>query len=544
MPERRPPAHAAYRPPRRSRALPVAFLVVALLCVGLAFAGESRTTPTPPQIHAQVVDSPTRTTWGPTRDEVALAVAYVDQMSLPEQAGQVIVASYRGTGAPTAEVRRLHLGGVIAGTANIGSLRQIREVNRQLAAEYARRGYPGFLSVDQEGGTVARVTRYATRWPSFMAAGAADDTDLTRKVAAASGGELAGLGFTVDLAPDADVTAGDRDPAIGTRSAGGSPALVARHVVAFARGLADAGIVPVLKHFPGHGSVSTDSHRGLPVQRKTQEALLTSDLVPFQDAIGDGIPAVMTGHIAVLSEDPGVPASLSAKVTTGLLRDQLGFGGLVVTDALDMTAVTARYPDAQAVVQALASGADVVLMPRDPRRARDSIVRAVRSGDLSRNRLSQAAARMLATLIHTKAQGSRPTAPGSGAALSLRLSRAALTSVSGPCSGRLVRKHVRVYGPDALRRAFKRDGHRVGLRFGKGPKVYLVPYGARAPRKADVVVALDRPGVLGRTRARVRLATYGDTDASIRALVDVLVGHARAPGRLPVAVPGVPRRGC
>lgn len=518
--------------------------MVALLCVGLAFAGESRNTPRPPQIRAQIADSPTSTTWGPTRDEVALAAAYVDQMTLPEQAGQVIVASYRGTAAPTAQVRRLHLGGVIADSANIATIRQIRAVNRALGAEYQQRGYPGFLAVDQEGGTVARVKGYATRWPSFMAAGAADDPALTRDVATASGGELVGLGFTVDLAPDADVTVGSQDPAIGTRSAGGSPALVARHVMAFARGLEDAGIVPVIKHFPGHGSVATDSHRGLPVQRKTPEALLTSDLVPFRDAIDDGVPAVMTGHIAVRADDPGVPASLSAKVTTGLLRDQLGFGGLVVTDALDMAAVTGHYSESTAVVKALTAGADVVLMPRDPRHARDSIVHAVRTGDLSRTRLTQAATRMLATLIHAEAQRSKPTTPGSGADVSLRLSRAALTSVAGPCHGRLVRIHVRVYGPGGLRRAFKHDGRRVGLGFGKGPKVYLVPYGARAPKKADVVVALDRPSVLGATQARVRLATYGDTDASIRALVDVLVGHAEAPGRLPVAVPGVSRRGC
>lgn len=519
------------------------FLVVALLCLALALSAGPRAT-APPQVRAKVVASPASASWGPTRDEVALAAAYVDRMSLRQQAGQVIVAKYRGTGAPVRALRTLHLGGVIANTGNIASAKQIKAVNARLAREFARRSYPGFVAVDQEGGLVARVRGTATRWPTFMATGAADRPGLTEEVAGANGRELANLGFTVDLAPVADVTTGSGDPTIGTRSVGGRPALAARHVVAYAAGLQSAGILPVVKHFPGHGSVGTDSHRALPVQNRSRATLLASDLVPFREAVEHGVPAVMTGHIALRSENPSVPASLSSALTTGLLRDQLGFGGLVVTDALDMGAVTRHHSPGAASVRALRAGADVLLMPADARRARDGIVHAVRAGDLPRTRLVQAASRMIATLLHARAGGVETAAPGAGTKLSLQLSRAAMTSVSGPCSGRLVGKAVRLHGPVSLRDALKRDLRGSGLRYGKGTVVALVPAGARAPRKAGVVVALDRPGVLAGTRATVRLATFGDGPGSIRALADVLLGRDRAPGRLPVTVPGLSRQGC
>ena len=537
------PLCAGWHVPDRRRLLPVFFVVVAVLCLALALTAGPRTT-TPPQVRAKVVSSPASASWGPTRDEVALAAAYVDRMSLKQQAGQVIVAKYRGTGAPLRALRTLHLGGVIANSGNIASVKQIRAVNARLAREFARRSYPGFVAVDQEGGLVARVRGTATRWPTFMATGAADRPGLTEEVARANGRELANLGFTVDLAPVADVTTGSGDPTIGTRSAGGRPALVARHVVAYAAGLQSAGILPVVKHFPGHGSVGTDSHRALPVQNRSRATLVASDLVPFREAVEHGAPAMMTGHIALRSENASVPASLSSALTTGLLRDQLGFGGLVVTDALDMGAVTLRHSPGDASVRALRAGADVLLMPADARRARDGIVHAVRAGDLPRARLVQAAARMIASLLHARSNGVETAPPGAGTKLSLQLSRSAVTSVSGPCSGRLVGKAVRLRGPVLLRKALKRDLRGSGLRYGRGTIVVLVPAGARAPRKAGVVVALDRPGLLARTRARVRLATFGDGPGSVRALADVLLGRDQAPGRLPVTAPGLRRQGC
>ena len=195
-------------------------------------------------------------------------------------------------------------------------------------------------------------------------------------------------------------------------------------------------------------------------------------------------------------------------------------------------------------MRALRAGADVLLMPADARRARDGIVHAVRAGDLPRARLVQAASRMIATLLHARADGVDTAPPGAGTKLSLQLSRAAMTSVSGPCSGPLVGKAVRLHGPASLRKALQRDLRGSGLRYGRGTVVVLLPAGARAPSKAGVVVALDRPGVLAGTTSRVRLATFGDGPGSVRALADVLLGRDRAPGRLPVTVPGLRRQGC
>jgi beta-N-acetylhexosaminidase len=413
------------------------------------------------------------------------------------------------------------------------------------------------VAVDQEGGIVERVTT-GTRFPAFMTAGAAADTRLTRTASKASGAELAGLGFTTDYAPVADVTIGSGDAAIGSRSAGASPAQVAEHVVAAAEGYRSAGVVPTLKHFPGHGALTADSHLTLPTQDRSVAELERTDYVPFRAGVEAGLPSVMVGHINVPAVDRGVPASLSRAVITGQLRDRLGFEGLVVTDALDMQAVAQRFASGRAAVRALAAGADVVLMPPSPRAARDGIVRAVRSGRLSSERLVQAATRQVALLLHQRARDASPRAPGAGRGVSARWSAAAVTSVAGPCRGRLVNRRVLARGAtsDVLR--FRAAAVAAGLRVvSKLPKknrknkpareqittVRLVGTGG-GPATGDVVVALDRPYVLGAGRAPVRLATYGSTPGAMSALVDVLVGRAPAPGRLPVPVTGAPRAGC
>ncbi|WP_445257860.1 glycoside hydrolase family 3 protein [Nocardioides aurantiacus] len=530
----------------------------------------------------------------------------VRRMTLRQQAGQVIVASWAGTASPAPLVRRLHLGGVIAFSDNVESTDQIRRVNRDVRRVVARRGWPAFVGVDQEGGLVDRVGAPSTGFPAFMAAGAADDPALTRKAARASAAEMRGLGFDVVFAPVADVTVGDGDAAIGSRSAGGDPQQVARHVVAATEGIEAAGVLPVVKHFPGHGSLGADSHAELPVQRRPLRALERRDLVPFEAALAAGkdgpvgAPAVLTGHIAVRAVDRGVPASISRKVTTGLLRRDLGFRGLVVTDALDMQGVQRLAPGPRAAVRALRAGADVLLMPPDPQAARDAIVRAVRQDDLPRARLREAAARMVDTM-HGLGRGSA-AAPGSGGRVADTLARRAVTSLAGPCEGRLLGDRVRVVGAaddvaafDALVEArgvtVARDytkrvraGSRlvvVGTRTkvtkerkrvkGKvkvvkvrtqvpvrerrpvfkqvlvvadAPTVALVGSGGGTPGAADVTVALDRPGVLGRVSSRVELAAYSDQPASLRAVVDVLLGDRSAPGRLPLEVPGAERRGC
>lgn len=535
--------------------------------------------------------------WGPDRTELDRAAQIVARLRLPELAGQVIVAEWRGTRAPVAMVRDLHLGGVIAFDSNVVSATQIKGVNTALTRQ-VRRAWPLFLGVDQEGGVVERMRSAATRFPTFMSAGAADDTALTRQAYAASGKELRGLGFTVDFAPDADVTSGPGDPTIGSRSASSRPVTVAEQVVAAATGFAESGVLPVLKHFPGHGSVPADSHLTLPVQTKSRDELDTSDLVPFRSAVEAGLPAVMIGHLDVRAIDPRVPSSLSRKVVTDLLRDELGFDGLVVTDSLAMAAVTRGRDPGRTAVQALRAGSDVLLMPPSPAAARTALVRAVQGGTLSRRRLEQSAARQIALLAHLAGGEGAPV--GSARAASRRLSAAAVTVTDGACSGRLVGESVYAYGDPAAVGAFAAAADRAGLgvllrrsppsrlatakpepqrRPQEGKRRFKLrkqawrKAGARRERRLDawtaredarvapgtpvgfsgfhdapvdgtVAVATDSPWVLGRVSAPTRVATYGDTPGAMDVLVEVLLGKARAPGRLPVRVDGVSRPGC
>ncbi|WP_268743660.1 glycoside hydrolase family 3 N-terminal domain-containing protein [Arthrobacter nitrophenolicus] len=202
------------------------------------------------------------------------------------------------------------------------------------------------IGVDQEGGLVARLGPPLTEWPAPMSYGAAGSEGLTREAGQGLAGELAGLGFNVDFAPDTDVTMGPTDPTIGARSMSADPAAAAVHGTAFSQGMLAAGVLPAVKHFPGHGSVTADSHLSLPVQPAGLEELRARDWKPFQAAIAAGTPMVMTGHIAVPALEPGVPASLSAP-TYAALRG-LGFEGVAVTDALNMGAVTKQYPGGKA----------------------------------------------------------------------------------------------------------------------------------------------------------------------------------------------------
>ena len=476
-------------------------------------------------------------------------------MSLQERAGHVIVGTYGGTEPPLDLVRELGLAGVILMVDNVpsgsDSLAALADTTQRLHAALDR-PYPLIVSVDQEGGPVARVGPPATQFPPGMAHGAADDADLSRAVAAAQGRELAALGFTMNFAPVADVTAGPSDPTIGVRAPGDRAPLVGRVATAQAAGLLQAGVVPVVKHFPGHGSVPADSHVELPVQDASLDQLTERDLAPFAAAVQDGVPAVMVAHLDVRDVDPGVPSSLSAPVVRGILRDSLGFRGVVVTDSLSMAAITERYTAAESAVAALRAGADLLLMPPDARTARDGIVAAVRAGQLSEQRLNLAVRRVVALQLHQAELLERAGTPevaevGSAAATkaSRRLSASAVTLVSGRCRGPLVGPSVQVAGGTATDRAlFDAAARRAGLQTGAGDVVVLVS-SAGSAGSGDVVVALDTPYGLGRSGASsALLALFGRTPQAFDALAAVLTGQRQASGALPVRVDGVTPPSC
>ncbi|HEX6579170.1 MAG TPA: glycoside hydrolase family 3 protein [Jiangellaceae bacterium] len=534
-------------PVQRRIVLVVVALAAAVGCSAGEVLGDAPSASPSPDAAAMPAVSPTPVQplpWGPTPDEYAAAAQLVADMSVSQQAGQVIVARYATVDQAADLVVDLHLGGVIVFGDNVASTDQVRDDIAALQAA-AGRPYPLVVGVDQEGGNVARIGAPATAFPSLMTMGAAKDPALAERVARASGEELRALGFTMVYAPVADVTTGRDDPTIGSRSASSDPAIAAGVTSGAVRGYAESGIVATVKHFPGHGSVPADSHVELPVQGATLDELRRRDLVPFRTAIGAGVPAVMVGHIDVTAVDPGAPSSLSAPVVR-LLRDELGFDGLVVTDALDMAAVTGGFGTGEATVRSLAAGVDLVLMPPDVRAAHAAIVEAVADGTLPAARLAEAATRGVALLLHQAAGVGPPPADvvGSHGVLSYEASLAGLTVVSGACTGAMVGPSIQITGGTRADRTMLAEAaEAAGLEIGSGEVVRLLA--GTSPGSGDVVVALDAPYGLGEsTAASGRIALYGRTPGAFRALVAVLTGAASGGGTLPVEVPGADRRGC
>ncbi|TDC46345.1 beta-N-acetylhexosaminidase [Jiangella ureilytica] len=465
-------------------------------------------------------------------------------MPVERQAGQVIVARYSGLEPPLAQIAELGLGGVILMGDNVESPEQVQEATAAIQ-EADDREFPVIIGIDQEGGTVARIKEPATEFPAYMTLGASRDTAMAAEVAQASGEELRAMGLTMVFAPDADVTTGPDDPTIGTRSASSDPQVVAETVRASLQGYAASGIVAVAKHFPGHGSVPADSHEELPVQTAGLDELRARDLVPFRAAVEAGAEAVMVAHIEVDAVESGLPASLSPKVI-GLLRDELGFEGAVITDAQDMAAISEGYGSGAAAVRALAAGVDIVLMPADVESAHTAIVDAVASGELPADRLAEAATRGVALMLHAASgPAADPAAVGSHEDLSYAESLGGVTVVAGACEGPLVDGAIRVVGgEEADRVRFDEAAGAAGLTTDANAPTTVRLLGGTDPGSGDVVVALDRPYALGRSDAPVKIALYGRTPGAFRALAEVLAGTSAATGTLPVTVDGVDQQGC
>lgn len=493
--------------------------------------------------------------WGPDQRDADAAATAVAAMSLEQKAGQVLLPFFPGLDAEAhaRTIERLHLAGSIvmgdnvptAPDGQVDTAAMHAATGRlQRAARADGRGWPGLIGVDQEGGAVARLRAPLTEWPAPMSYGAADSEPLASDAGRAISAELAGLGFNVDFAPTADVTVGPADPTIGARSISGSPDIAAEVGTAFSKGMLDAGMLPAAKHFPGHGSVTANSHEGMPVQGASLDQLRAKDLKPFQAAIDAGLPMVMTGHIAVPALQPGVPASVSPASYAELRR--MGFKGVAVTDAMNMGAITQQFPNDSAAPLALAAGADLVLMPASVETAHAAIVAAVRNGSLPAARLDEAA-RRVATMQLWRGRSHPPqgTPPGSGSALSEKVSQEAITVLAGPCHGPMVPASVRVSGGSEQDRArFAAAARQAGIGIGDGPLVTLIGYGG-APATADVAVSLDAPWPLEKSAAPAKIALFGRSQEAFDALLEVLAGKATAPGKLPVAVgPHGPGSGC
>lgn len=540
----------------------VARVATAGLLVALALAGCS--SPQGPSVTATPSGRASPTPTGPAvpggaDDPAARAAALVKELDDAELVGQVLMPSVSMSDPGAADiVRSYKLGGVILmgdvqDTGAGGSAGQVRAYTDRLR-EAAGDRVRFLVGTDQEYGWVTRIKSGVVQLPSAMAFGAARKPDLTEAAWRGAGAELAAAGIDIDFAPDADVIGSAGNFIIGSRSYGSDPAGVSGQVAAAVRGLQSAGVAASVKHFPGHGHTTVDSHTGLPVLRQSMSQLTANDLPPFQAGIDAGVWMVMAGHLDVRAVDPGVPATFSRKVLVDLLRQRMRFQGVVVSDALNMSPAR-KYPPGEAAVRSLMAGVDLLLMPPDLTAARAGLLNALNKNRLPRARLVEAATRVLTLKLRLDAtQRPEVSTVGNAAnrAAAFAAAVGAVTVLRGPCSGPLVRGSIRVTASAGRTRqvtwltdALRRNG--VTVVSTGGQRVHLVGYGDGSDdlvSGAAATVAMDTPYVLRSASSPVRVATYSSTQVAMEALAAVIAGKAAAPGRSPVAVTGLPRSAC
>ncbi|MEC3893125.1 glycoside hydrolase family 3 protein [Nocardiopsis sp. LDBS1602] len=370
------------------------------VCAGLALMISACTT-TPEEVGSSPEDNEQNPGASAEPFEPVLAPRLLAEMDLDDKIGQLLVLSAQGTTAEeNASLIETHRpGGLIYFDANLDDAEQIARMSagvQEIAAEQGQ-GVPLFLGIDQEQGRVVRMP-VGTLFPDAMAVGATGDTELAALRAATTANELTAVGINLNYAPDADVNTDPNNPVIGIRSFGSDPDAVAEMVLAEADAYAENGVVPVAKHFPGHGDTDVDSHSGLPVIDLPRDRWEAEHLPPFRAAVEAGIDSIMTAHVLMpgleSDEDPD-PATLSPTLIDGILRDELGYDGVVTTDALNMDGVRQRHSDGEVAVRVIEAGVDQLLMPPNPEEAVAAIHEAVESGRIDEERIDRSVLRVL-----------------------------------------------------------------------------------------------------------------------------------------------------
>ncbi|MBD7918812.1 hypothetical protein H9657_11065 [Cellulomonas sp. Sa3CUA2] len=386
------PRHAR-RSPHAARARGVALAGLAVVCLGagaltsVAVDGAQDETVARPAVRA---GAPTPT---PTPTPTPACVP----APLEQRAAATLVVGLpdvRTATEPLArEVVALGVGGVFLSESNVVTAQQVAGLSEGLRAAAGR---PLLVSTDEESGRVALMRDVVGAGPSPRRMAERDTPEAVRQRAAATGAALASVGVDLDLAPVLDLDGGPAGGVIGDRSFSADPATAAGYGLAYARGLTDAGVLPTMKHFPGHGRSTVDSHATSSLVTAGLDELVATDLLPFQSAIDAGAPVIMLNHVQYAALDPDRPASLSPRAYA-LLRD-MGFEGVAITDSVGMGAVNLRWDFPAAAVEAVAAGADAVLTTDGHQavRMRDALVEAVRTGRLPEQRLTEAAARVTA----------------------------------------------------------------------------------------------------------------------------------------------------
>ncbi len=307
-------------------------------------------------------------------------------MTDPADLGPLFMLGFLGTSidAEFAELSATYRpGGVIVFSRNLTDANQIVALTNDLQRRAA--AAPLLIAIDQEGGRVSRLPNEFTIFPPCATVGRCGSADLAYQAAAATAKELRAVGINMNMAPVLDVHSNPANPIIGDRAFGTNPATVSALGLATIKGLQEHGVVACGKHFPGHGDTATDSHKELPRVEAPRERLERIELPPFRDAVAQGVASLMTAHVLYPALDPALPATLSPTILTGLLRERMGFDGVVFTDDLEMHAIIDHYGVGDAAVRAFLAGADILLVCKDYGRsvaAMEAIRSAVADGTI------------------------------------------------------------------------------------------------------------------------------------------------------------------
>lgn len=547
-----------------------ALTATVLVLAGCSGQGQpSSPTPAEPSTAEETASSSS----GVSEEDRQKARDIVQKMSADQLVGATIMGTYDGADPAVAGqmVKKNSLAGVIVMGYNLpdgAGPEDVKDYTGALREAAGERAWPVQLSVDQEGGPVARLKPAAYSFPPLMAFGAAGDFELTEDAMEAQGAQLADLGFTINWAPVADVTVGQKDPAVNVRAAGGSQETVVGAVEPAVKGYLAAGIGSSAKHFPGHGQLTVDSHVDLPESKKTLEEYSDTEWEPFEAAIEAGVPSVLVGHMRVAGAGDK-PASLNPEVYEAL-RDELGFSGVAVTDGLNMGAITKGVPAGQETVEALKAGADLALMPPDLDAAVQAVKKAVDSDDLSEKDMRAKAERVVAmSLWQERAADEAGSGEGAGGGAGdggaaggdggdggdggggdggqkpaddvfNEVGRDSLTVLAGSCSAEPVQS-VSISGPPAAAEALEKALKEHGIEAGGGTRVQLVDGTESSSGGADVVVGMGGPWKVASAagNADTVLVTYADTEYAMNAVADYLAGELEASAQLPITLSGV-----
>lgn len=511
------------------------------------------------------------------------AVELVSQLTLEEKIGQMLIASLDGLAldeSAGAFLDACHIGNIVHFGNNVQNRAQATELNAALHARImARCGIAPLIGIDHEGGRVLRFREGVTAFPSAMAVGATGKVAYAERIGYAMGTELRSTGFLMNFAPALDVNTNPANPVIGVRSYGDDPEQVAAYGVAMVRGLQDAGCMACGKHFPGHGDTAVDSHFGLPCVDKPLEALAHEELIPFGQAIQAGMAAMMTSHILYPQIDPtDMPATMSSRILQGLLRDQMHFEGLIISDAMHMQAIATAYGIERGCIEAVKAGVDMLCIGTGGSGHMDTqvacckaLLAAAQSGEIPMDCIDRAVLRIL----NAKEQWFATPAPTADwvedERLAAAVAQASITRLAGngsPLQGQIACASL----PMVDARYGLHEGNWVGRSFAGlaaqalGGKAVILPDGAQedALLTADTVII----GISRGEEAELRcaqealargqqvtivltglpylvsklpqgcevLCTYGTAQASLEAACRVLRGQAQAAGATPVRI--------